>query len=272
MSISELSRRTGVPQATLRTWESRYGAPRPQRLPGGHRRYTADHVTLVEEVLRQRAAGFGVQAAFEQAAGRSDERSPSAFAELRRRHPDLETQDVRKDTLLALTRAIEDECCARADSPVLFAAFQRERFYRQSQQRWRELARTAASVVVFADFRRHSGRPRSPHMIRIPEDAPLRREWVLVGDTPDHPGCVAGWEYPGQDTADDADRRFEIVWTVDGRVVRLAAESCAALAAGFAPRQNLGIDTRLDGAVPAASKDLQRAAGVLTRTLRYVDG
>ena len=46
LSIGELARRTGVPAATLRSWEDRYGFPRPQRLGGGHRRYAeGDTVT-----------------------------------------------------------------------------------------------------------------------------------------------------------------------------------------------------------------------------------
>jgi hypothetical protein len=39
LSIGELARRTEVPAATLRSWEDRYGFPRPHRLAGGHHRY-----------------------------------------------------------------------------------------------------------------------------------------------------------------------------------------------------------------------------------------
>jgi hypothetical protein len=34
----------------------------------------------------------------------------------------------------------------------LFASFQHERFFRRSEPRWNELARTAQVVIVFADF------------------------------------------------------------------------------------------------------------------------
>jgi DICT domain-containing protein len=63
----------------------------------------------------------------------------------------------RKTTLQALTRAVEDECCARAEQAAMFAAFQRQRFYLQSQDRWNEIARTARVVVAFADLRRAMG-------------------------------------------------------------------------------------------------------------------
>jgi len=39
LSISEVSRRTGIPVAGLRNWEQRYGVPRAQRSAGGQRRY-----------------------------------------------------------------------------------------------------------------------------------------------------------------------------------------------------------------------------------------
>jgi methanogenic corrinoid protein MtbC1 len=39
LSIGALSRATGVPVETLRTWESRYGFPVPERRPSGHRVY-----------------------------------------------------------------------------------------------------------------------------------------------------------------------------------------------------------------------------------------
>jgi DNA-binding transcriptional MerR regulator/methylmalonyl-CoA mutase cobalamin-binding subunit len=39
LSIGALSRATGIPVETLRTWESRYGFPVPERKPSGHRVY-----------------------------------------------------------------------------------------------------------------------------------------------------------------------------------------------------------------------------------------
>ena len=152
LAIGELAEQTGVPAATLRSWETRYGFPRPRRLEGGHRRYHLADVALIREVLRQRTAGLSLEAAIGQATARGAEAEASVFAGLRRRQPDLLPQVVRKSTLLALTRAMEDEYCARAERAVLFASFQRQRFYRNSRDRWAELARTALVTTVFADF------------------------------------------------------------------------------------------------------------------------
>src|SRR3954447_24878229 len=95
LTIGDLAERTGVPPATLRSWELRYGFPRPIRLAGGHRRYAEHDVAAVLEVLRHRRAGLGLEAA----GGRSTAeplQSRSVFAELRRRHPELVPQPLLK--------------------------------------------------------------------------------------------------------------------------------------------------------------------------------
>jgi len=258
-----------VPAPTLRSWEARHGFPRPQRQAGGHRRYDEHDVTLVEEVLRLRESGLSMLTAIERASAQPAEPDTSVFAGLRRRHPELEAQVLRKSTLLALSRAIEDECCARAARPVLFASFQHRRFYRHSRPRWHELARTAQSVVVFADFDR-ARKAALLHEVPVPGDAPLQREWMLVCDADDYPACLAGWEFPGQRPAGDTDRRFEVLWTVDPRVVRDAAQICAQLTHTFAPTaaRSLAMPTDIP---PAAGADLRRSVGLLNRMVGYVE-
>jgi len=54
MSIGALSRATGVPADTLRTWERRYGFPLAERTESGHRRYsmlTLRRLRLITRVL-----------------------------------------------------------------------------------------------------------------------------------------------------------------------------------------------------------------------------
>lgn len=269
MSIGDLSERTGVPPATLRTWEARYGRPCPQRLPGGHRRYGDDDVVLVQEVLRRRASGLSMEAAVAGSVVAAGVVEHSVFAGLRRRYPQLQPQLLSKPTLLALSRAIEDECCARAERPALFVSFQRERFYERSRSRWQELARTATAVVVFADFAATEA-AGSVLTVALPADAPLRREWVLVCDAPDFPACVAGWEPPRPPPVPDGERRFETVWTVDPGAVRKAARVCARLAQDLAPGLAGLVPMPADGA-PAASPDLARAEGLLNRMVGYLE-
>jgi DICT domain-containing protein len=271
LSISEVSRRTGIPVAGLRNWEQRYGLPRPQRTDSGQRRYREADCALLADVLHGRAAGLSLPAAMAHAlAGAAEHADRSVFAGLRRRHPGLRVHVMTKQVLLALTLAIEDECCAQAQRPVLLGCFQRQRYYESARPRWADLARSAERTVVFADFER-SRRQRGPITeIAIGETSPLRREWTLICDAPDHPGCVAGWERPGQDGRRDRDRVFEAVWSVDPQVVRSAARIGTGLAAAAAPEIQAGLEARLGEATEAASADLRRASGLLERTLDYL--
>ena len=57
LSIGALSRATGIPSETLRTWERRYGSPKPTRKPSGHRLYPAAFVERLRRVARLLAQG-----------------------------------------------------------------------------------------------------------------------------------------------------------------------------------------------------------------------
>ena len=126
-------------------------------------------------------------------------------------------------------------------------------------------------MVVFADFAQSSGPGASPLTVRIPASAPLRREWFLVCAAPEYTAFVSAWEFPGQQDTPDAQRRFEMLWSVDPPAVRDAAEICAQLACmlspGLAP-----VLAELPSAPPApASADLQRAIGLFNRMAAYLD-
>jgi DICT domain-containing protein len=273
LPISEVSRRTGIPVAGLRNWEQRYGLPRPHRSAGGQRRYTEADCDLLAEVLRHRAAGLSLPAAMAQAmagASNSGGTEPSIFAGLRRQHASLRVHVLNKTTLLALTRAIEDECGARALRPVLLGSFQRQRFYQASASRWADLARGAEQTVIFADFARSRLRPGRVAEVAVPDDAPLRREWTLICDAPDTPACVAAWERPGQDQRRDRDRMFEVLWSVDPQVVRGAARIGTGLAAAALPELAQRLADHLSTEPAPSSADLRRASGLIERTLDYL--
>ena len=57
LSIGALARATGIPVETLRTWESRYGFPVPERKPSGHRVYPLDAVPRLRRVAEALALG-----------------------------------------------------------------------------------------------------------------------------------------------------------------------------------------------------------------------
>ena len=52
VSIGGLSRATGVPIETLRTWELRYGFPKSVRKPSGHRQFDVAHVERIRRMAQ----------------------------------------------------------------------------------------------------------------------------------------------------------------------------------------------------------------------------
>lgn len=57
LTISAVERRTGIPQATLRAWENRYGLAPSRVTTGGHRRYTPGDVARLRSVQHLVARG-----------------------------------------------------------------------------------------------------------------------------------------------------------------------------------------------------------------------
>ncbi|MFL5780442.1 MAG: DICT sensory domain-containing protein [Thermoleophilaceae bacterium] len=270
LTIREVASQTGVSAATLRMWESRYGFPVPERLPSGHRRFSDEDVERVRRVVVDREAGLSMRAAIERAMGARTEPETSIFAALRRRRPDLLPYVLPKRTLIALSHAIEDECCARAERPVLLASFQRPLFYRHAERRWRELARTAHAAVVFASFPERRDPDCGPVEVPIEHSHPTLREWALVCDAPDYAAFLAAWERPGQDETPDLDRRFETVWSVEPELVREAAHVAAGIVSASAPDLGPLLNARLADAPPPASDELRLVGALTNRMVAYV--
>ena len=153
LAIKDLAEQTGVAAGTIRMWEQRYGFPEPARTAGGYRIYTEQDVVTLRRVVAYRDRGLSVPAALERArslAGATDR--PSIFAALTSGDAPVRPQRLGKPTLVAISRAIEEEALARAAGPVVIGAFQRERNYRAVEHRYRRLAHVADAVGVYATF------------------------------------------------------------------------------------------------------------------------
>lgn len=272
LTIGALADRTGVSPAVLRMWEQRHGFPVPHRVGGGHRRYGERDVELVRQVLRRKDAGARLETAIAEALSATAPATPSIFAELRRKHPGLPVHRLRKSTLIALSWAIEDECCAVAERPILFGAFQRGEFYASSAQRWTELARVARAAVVFADEWAGQGdEAKGPARATLDAAAPLRREWAVVCDAADSTACLSAWELPGQVAVPDLDRVFEAVWTVDPAAVRDAARVAAGVATEAGAQDARSLVEELAGPPAPGPAVPPRVAALLNRVVAYVD-
>ena len=274
LTIGDLADRTGVSPATLRVWEQRHGFPSPTRLESGHRRYAESDVAGVLAVLRRRGAGVRLDVAIEEMMRTADRPvappSPSVYATLRKRHPHLATHQLKKSTLLALSWAIEDEFCAKADRAHIFGAFQTTSRYAAARPRWAELGRVASSAFVFADFEEVST-GAGPVEVPLAEDAPMRREWTVVCDSTDLPVALTAWEVPLQSGIPDGRRMFESLWTVEPSAVRDAARVCAQVAAAAAPERAAPVLYDLASQPPAGVADLGSVTAMFNRVVAYVD-
>jgi DICT domain-containing protein/predicted DNA-binding transcriptional regulator AlpA len=276
LSIGDLAERTGLTPATLRIWESRHGFPRPRRLESGHRRYDEADVELVRQVLRRRDSGSRLEVAIAavaltQASIVEPPGTPSVFATMRRLHPGLHPQRLKKSTLLAMSWAIEDECCSRAERPMIFGAFQKQRYYRAAEERWAELARVARSTMVFAGFPADPSHVDGTTFVQLPDDAPMRREWAVVCDAPEYPAMLTAWELPGQSTVPDRQRLFESIWTVEPAAVRDAARACAQVAQQLGHLEAAPLLYELADTPPPPPLELLQATSLLNRVVAYVD-
>lgn len=273
LTIAQLSERTGIAPATLRMWEARHGFPTPARLQGGHRRYAEHDVEAVRAVSREREQGLSLAAAISRAiAAQAPVAAPSIYAGLSSKRAELGPIVLSKPQLLALTRAIEDEHLARGSGGVLLGGFQRARFYRQSERRWRELARTAQSAVAIADFkalRTPAGRPAE---VPIASQSPLAREWAIAFHAPDASACLSAWEMPPWDSrARDAHRRFEVLWSPEPEIARAAILIAAESISAQAPDVAQGLLASLPPALPS-STELRATLRQVHRMLGYLTG
>jgi DICT domain-containing protein len=269
LAIKDLAEQTGVAAGTIRMWEQRYGFPEPSRTAAGYRVYTEQDVVALRRVVAYRSRGLSVPAALERARsleGATDR--PSIFAALAGGDAPVRPQKLHRSTLIALSRAIEEEAMARAAGPIVIGAFQSEANYRHVEHRYRRLAHVADAVGVFADF----GEPCTddedvPAEIPISQGEALGHEWAVVVDAPGYAACLVGWETPDR----NGERIFEAVWTMDAPVVRRAAQVGAAIASRSAPEWSERLLAMLADRPLAVEAPAPGLTALTNRMIGYLD-
>src|SRR5829696_4947474 len=253
-------------------WEQRYGFPEPERTSAGYRLYSEGDVEALRRVLALRESGLSVPAAVERARGTDTATDrPSLYGALAAGDLPVRSQVLSKRTLLAISRAIEEETMASAAAPVMFGAFQREHNYRAVEHRYRAIARTADAVVVFADFERFgAGGDAGPAEVPLHAQDALGNEWAVVVDAPGYSACLLAWEQPRAAArgAADHNRTFEAIWTLDPRVVRRASE----VGAGLARRADDALGDRVDALLADRPLAIEQPAVSLTSVTNRIVG
>jgi len=275
LAIRDVAEQTGLTPGTIRVWEQRYGFPAPERTPSGYRLYTAADVETLRRVVAYRDRGLSVPAALERArAAHGPTDRPSIFGAIIAGDDPVRPQRLRKSTLLAISRAIEDEALARAAQPVVVAAFQAERNYRAVEHRYRRLAQMADACVAFGGFDAVSGGAGEPVLVPVAADEALGSEWAVVVDAPGYAACLLGWETPEsqRDThLPERERRFEALWTLDPRTVRRAALVGAALTRTAVPAESERVEALLQDRPLAVEAPAPALTSLTNRIIGYLE-
>jgi DICT domain-containing protein len=276
LGIKDVAERTGLAAGTIRMWEQRYGFPTPERAPSGYRVYRLEDVELLRRAVAFRARGLSVPAALDRAralAGATDR--PSIYGAIVAAGVPAVPHVLRKRTLIALSRAIEDETLARAAGPVVFGAFQQVHNYRAVEHRYRRLAETADAAVVFADFPEVRQPAGAPAEVPIPREAALGNEWAVVIDAPGFAACLVAWERPrapSEHGLPDRERRFESFWSMDPADVRRAALVGASLTRASCPELAERIEHMLADRPLAVEAPAPGLTALTNRLVAYLEG
>ena len=271
LAIKDVAARTGIAAGTIRMWEQRYGFPEPERTTAGYRLYDESDVEALRRLLAFRERGLSVPAAVERVrgSGLATDR-PSLFGALAGGDEPVGSQVLTKRTLLAISRAIEDETMSRAAAPVVVGAFQLERHYRAVEHRYRAMARTADAVVVFADFKRLEAGAGTPIEVPLQAGDALGNEWAVVVDAPGYAACLLAWEQPRPEGTHvpDRERSFEAMLTLDPRHVRRATLIGAALAR----RADEALGDHVEGLLAERALAVEHPAPGLTSVVNRIVG
>jgi DICT domain-containing protein len=276
VTIKDAAERSGLTPGAIRMWEQRYGFPVPRRTAAGHRRYDSGDIETLRRALALRDQGLSVAAALERArdaAGETDR--PSIYgAIVGAAGIPVRPSSLHKRTLIQLSRAIEDEAMTHAAAPVCFASFQREAFFRDVEHRYRRMAVNADCVLVFADFAEQ--RRSEAGIVEIPDDGTaLGSEWAVVVDAPGYAACLVAWERadtPPEEIAEDRERRFEALVSLDPSTVRAAARAAARAVRAADAELGARVERLLADRPLAFERPVPSLTALTNRMLSYVDG
>jgi len=81
--------------------------------------------------------------------------------------------------------------------------------------------------------------------------------------------CMAGWERPGQEGAEDHERRFETIWSVEPDAVRDATAVGLELLQRFAPELIEELPPRLREPPAAGAADVRTLIALTNRMIGY---
>ncbi|HEX2050303.1 MAG TPA: MerR family transcriptional regulator [Actinomycetota bacterium] len=121
LKLSEVAREVHVSSTTIRSWERRYGWPRPFRTLGGHRRYTADDLDQLRMLRAEIAKGRSVRRAIALLERARSQRFAAVVDGLVDAALGLDTHALRRELARVDDAATPEDAVERALLPALRA-------------------------------------------------------------------------------------------------------------------------------------------------------
>jgi DICT domain-containing protein len=188
----------------------------------------------------------------------------SLFDRLRELRPDLPVMRATKATLAASSHLIETLVSEHQERCVLVSGFQHGRHWAAERDRYLEIAGEHDVIAVFAG-RDPIGTAVDHVGLRLRTGDPLAQEWFVLALGPGLAVTLCGLDgLAHAHTADpvlEADRLFDVVWSVQPDVARLAADVVVEAVRRSAPEQAPAIAARLADVVDSREPSLEEAAG-----------
>ena len=163
----------------------------------------------------------------------SPDRAPhqtSLLADLLDACPQARPQVYFKSSLVALSHALEDLVLSEAGNALVFANFQRERFYRQEAARYLRIHDVAKQVYVLSAPETDFHTDTVPYeRVALDLNDPLANEWHLIIVDRHYAACLICAEKPREETLRlgggmDAMRQFEGYWSFEPEVAIASAQ------------------------------------------------
>lgn len=193
----------------------------------------------------------------------------SLFDRLRVAAPDLTVMSVTKSTLVATSHLIETLVYDHRERCVLVSGFQHGRNWAAERDRYLALAGEHDVIAVFAGRPPPVGLALDQIGLRLRTGDPLAQEWFVLAIGPGLAITLCGLDgdalTSGPAPTREADRLFEVVWSVDPDVAAVAAKVVIEAVARSAPDQATAVADQLTraGRRPPTPVEAARATDTL---------
>ena len=193
----------------------------------------------------------------------------SLFDRLRSVRPDLQVMQVTKSTLVATSHLIETLVYDHGERCVLVSGFQHGRHWAAERDRYLDLAGNNDVIALFAGRELPAGLEVDQVGLRLRSGDPLMQEWFVLALGPGLSITLCGLDGDAHtqrlQPVPEADRLFEVVWSIDPGVAAVAAQVVVEALERSAPEHAAAVRTRLATAAerPPTAAEAVRATDTL---------